>query len=75
MLLRKWSLPVLAALRSRAVLGAARGGSGRDPRALALALKDLQAAELVERRIEDAYPPRALYVPTAQGRRLQRIVA
>jgi DNA-binding HxlR family transcriptional regulator len=45
------------------------------PRALALALKDLQAAGLVERRIEDAYPPRALYVATTQGRRLQRIVA
>ena len=48
---------------------------GVTPRALALALKDLQAAELVERRIEDAYPPRALYLPTPQGRRLQRIVA
>ena len=47
---------------------------GITPRALALALKDLQAAELIERRIEDAYPPRTLYSPTAQGRRLQRIV-
>ena len=76
MLLRKWSLPVLAALRQPARFSELRASvPGVTPRALALALKDLQAAELVERRIEDAYPPRALYVPTAQGRRLQRIVA
>ena len=43
-------------------------------RALALALKDLQSAGLVERRIEDAYPPTALYVPTRGARRLQRIL-
>lgn len=75
-LLRKWSLPVLAALGRPARFSELRASvPGVTPRALALALKDLQAAELVERRIEDAYPPRALYLPTPQGRRLQRIVA
>jgi DNA-binding HxlR family transcriptional regulator len=48
---------------------------GVTPRALTLALKDLQAAGLVERRVEDAYPPRAVYSATPLGRKLQRIVA
>ena len=75
-LLRKWSLPVLAALGEPARFSELRVSvPGVTPRALALALKDLQAAELVERRIEDAYPPRTLYSPTPQGRRLQRIMA
>jgi DNA-binding HxlR family transcriptional regulator len=75
-LLRKWSLPVLAALRRPARFSQLRGAvPGVTPRALALALKDLQAAGLVERRVEDAYPPRTVYSPTPHGRRLQRIVA
>ena len=75
-LLRKWSLPVLAALARPARFSELRAAvPGVTPRALALALKDLQAADLVERRVEDAYPPRALYTPTPQGRRLQRILA
>jgi len=75
-LLRKWSLPVLAALQGPARFSELRARvPGVTPRALAIALKDLQAAGLVERRIEDAYPPRTLYTPTTQGRRLQRIVA
>jgi DNA-binding HxlR family transcriptional regulator len=75
-LLRKWSLPVLAALGRPARFSEVRAAvPGVTPRALALALKDLQAADLVERRVEDAYPPRALYTPTPQGRRLQRILA
>jgi DNA-binding HxlR family transcriptional regulator len=75
-LLRKWSLPVLAALTQPARFSELRTAlPGVTPRALALALKDLQAAELVERRVEDAYPPRAVYSATTPGRRLQRIVA
>ena len=75
-LLRKWSLPVLAALAQPARFSELRATvPGVTPRALALALKDLQAAALVERRVEDAYPPRTVYTPTTQGRRLQRIVA
>jgi DNA-binding HxlR family transcriptional regulator len=76
LLLRKWSLPVLAALGQPARFSELRAAiPGVTPRALALALKDLQAANLVERRIEDAYPPRTLYTPTPEGRRLQRILA
>jgi DNA-binding HxlR family transcriptional regulator len=75
-LLRKWSLPVLAALQRPARFSELRAAvPGVTPRALTLALKDLQAAELVERRVEDAYPPRAVYSPTPLGRKLQRIVA
>ena len=75
-LLRKWSLPVLTALTEPSRFSELRVGlPGVTPRALALALKDLQAAGLVERRIEDAYPPRAVYSATREGRRLQQIVA
>jgi DNA-binding HxlR family transcriptional regulator len=75
-LLRKWSLPVLAALPEPARFSELRSAlPGVTPRALALALKDLQAAGLVERRIEDAYPPIAIYAATAEARRLQRVFA
>jgi DNA-binding HxlR family transcriptional regulator len=75
-LLKKWSLPVLAALQEPARFSELRTDvPGVTPRALALALKDLQSAGLVERRVEDAYPPRTMYTPTKQGRRLQRILA
>jgi len=75
-LLRKWSLPVLAALGQPARFSELRAAvPGVTPRALALALKDLQAANLVARRVEDAYPPRTVYSPTREGRRLRRIVS
>jgi DNA-binding HxlR family transcriptional regulator len=74
--LRKWSLPVLFALQRPSRFSELRDAlPGVTGRALALALKDLHAAGLVERRIEDAYPPTALYVPTAFARRLQRILS
>ena len=74
--LRKWSLPVLTALAEPSRFSELRAElPGITPRALALALKDLQAADLIERRVEDAYPPRAVYSATRQGRRLQQIVA
>jgi DNA-binding HxlR family transcriptional regulator len=74
--LRKWSLPVLAALQKPSRFSEVRAAlPGVTGRALALALKDLQSAGLVERRIEDAYPPTAVYVPTARARRLQRILS
>jgi DNA-binding HxlR family transcriptional regulator len=70
---RKWSLPVVLAL----------GGPGRHrfsalqerlreitPRALALALKDLAAAGLVERAVTDGYPPASVYSLTPAGARL-----
>jgi DNA-binding HxlR family transcriptional regulator len=73
--LRKWSLPVLVALRRPSRFSELQAAlPGVTARALALALKDLQAAGLVERRIEDAYPPIAVYAPTAGARRLQKIL-
>ena len=74
-LLRKWTMPVLAALTGPARFSELRAElPGVTPRALALALKYLQWAGLVERRVEDAYPPTALYAATSDGRRLRRIV-
>jgi DNA-binding HxlR family transcriptional regulator len=71
--LKKWSLPVVLAL----------GGPGRrrfsvlqerlreiTARALALALKDLTAAGLVDRAVTDGYPPASVYSLTAAGARL-----
>jgi len=67
--LKKWSLPVADALatadgrfnRIRAIL------SGVTPRALAQALRDLQMAGLVERRLIDDSPPRTEYRLTRAG--------
>jgi len=69
---RKWSLVVALALGEgnrrfselRAFL------PGITARALALALKNLQAAGLVERVVVDAYPPTPVYRLTRRGRRL-----
>jgi DNA-binding HxlR family transcriptional regulator len=71
--LKKWSLPVVLAL----------GGPGRrrfsalqeglreiTARALALALKDLTAAGLVDRTVTDGYPPASVYSLTSAGARL-----
>jgi DNA-binding HxlR family transcriptional regulator len=70
--LRKWSLPVLVALERPSRFSELRARlPGVTARALAIALKDLRAAGLVERRVEDAYPPSALYAATAAGRRLR----
>jgi DNA-binding HxlR family transcriptional regulator len=75
-LLRKWSLPVLAALERPARFSKLRAAlPGVTPRALAAALKDLANAGLVERRVEDAYPPSVTYAATTRGRRLSRIFA
>jgi DNA-binding HxlR family transcriptional regulator len=71
---RKWSLPVLVALRRAGRFSELRDVlPGITPRALALALKDLQAAGLVERRVdEEAYPPTVAYAATPAARPLQR---
>lgn len=67
--LRKWPMLVLIAI--------GRGGRrynelkgmlpGITARALALALKDLQAQELVSRVVDDGYPPAATYTLTPAG--------
>jgi DNA-binding HxlR family transcriptional regulator len=49
---------------------------GVTPRALALALKDLEAAGLVERLVDDqSYPPTVTYAATRAAAPLQRALA
>lgn len=72
--LRKWTLAVLVALAE----GDRHFGTLRErllvsPRALALTLKDLVRADLVERRIRDGFPPTTEYVPTPGGDELARL--
>lgn len=61
--LKKWSMPVLAALthEPRRFSELRLDLAGISPRALTLALKDLEAAGLVERRVTDDYPPATVY--------------
>jgi len=70
--LRKWSMPVVHAVgvhggRFSRVLA---GLPGITPRALALALKQLQSAGLLERRIGEDYPPGVTYRLTRRAGRL-----
>jgi DNA-binding HxlR family transcriptional regulator len=44
------------------------------PRALALALQELEAAELVDREVLTTRPPSTVYHATAAGRRIARLV-
>jgi DNA-binding HxlR family transcriptional regulator len=71
--LRKWSMPVLAALFGGADrFGAMEAALPRaTARALTLALKDLQHAGLVERDIEPGYPPRPRYRLSRRAARLK----
>jgi DNA-binding HxlR family transcriptional regulator len=71
----KWSLGALAALasgRERFSLLAGALGSVT-PRALVLALRGLEGAQLVERAVYDDVPARVLYRLTPAGRRLARL--
>ena len=71
-MLRKWSAAVLQAVatgRSR-FCELAAGLSGISDRALALTLKQLDAAKLLRRHVRDAFPPATEYVPTAAARSL-----
>jgi DNA-binding HxlR family transcriptional regulator len=71
--LRKWSIPTVAALREERRFSELRTAlPGVSPRALALALKDLQAAGFVEREVLPGYPPSTMYRVTASGRKVQR---
>jgi DNA-binding HxlR family transcriptional regulator len=47
---------------------------GISPRALALALKDLEEAGIVDRRVTDDYPPATMYRLTKRGRPLALLV-
>jgi DNA-binding HxlR family transcriptional regulator len=72
--LKKWSMPVVAALDATALRYSQLREAlpGVSPRALTLALKDLEAAGLVERRVTQDYPPATVYRLTLAGRRVAR---
>ena len=66
--LRKWSLPVLAELGEPRRFSELRTALPVTARALALALKDLEEAGLVDRWVTGEYPPRVRYTLTADAR-------
>jgi DNA-binding HxlR family transcriptional regulator len=70
--LNKWSLPVLYALaQAGGRFNALRAQlPGITPRALALALRDLELAGLVTRTLVDDHPPRTEYGLTRRGKGL-----
>ncbi len=74
--LKKWSMPVVYALAE----GPRRFSELRDalesvsPRALTLALKDLEAAGLIDRRVTNDYPPATVYRLTRSGRPLATLL-
>lgn len=64
-LLRKWSVPVLAELHEERRFSELRAAlPGISPRALALALRDLEAAGLVRREVRPTHPPSTVYSAT-----------
>jgi DNA-binding HxlR family transcriptional regulator len=73
--LRKWSMPIIAALGAERRYGELRRAVGATPRALTLALKDLVGLGLVERRVHDGFPPSTTYRLTPESRALRRQVA
>jgi len=75
--LRKWSLPLVAAIAG----GHSRFAelkttlSGVTSRALAMALKDVEECALVQRTVIDEFPPTTRYALTAHGRKLAAILS
>jgi DNA-binding HxlR family transcriptional regulator len=68
-LLRKWSVPILAELEEPRRFSELRASlPAVTPRALALALKDLEGASLVRREVLPTRPPSTRYSPTRQAR-------
>lgn len=72
--LKKWSMPILLALGRESRYGELRRAVGATPRALTLALKELMARGLVERRVQEGFPPATSYVLTQKTRTLRRCV-
>jgi DNA-binding HxlR family transcriptional regulator len=74
--LKKWSMPVVYALADgpRRFSELREALEGISPRALTLALKDLEAARLVDRRVTDDYPPATVYRLTRAGRPLAALL-
>lgn len=75
--LSRWSLPVAARLgRSNARFTALRTALAPvTPRALSLTLKQMLSAELVQRSLEDSFPPVPIYGLTDRGRSLARALS
>ena len=71
LLLKKWSVPTLAQLAEPRRFSELRAAlPSVTPRALALALRDLEHGGLVEREVLGTRPPSTIYRPTAAGRRV-----
>ena len=74
--LKKWSMPVVYALSDEPLRFSELRDrlEGISPRALALALKELEAAGVVESRVTDDYPPATSYRLAPGARRLASLV-
>jgi DNA-binding HxlR family transcriptional regulator len=74
--LKKWSMPVVYALGEgpRRFSELRETLEGISPRALTLALKDLEAADLIDRRVTNDYPPATVYRLTRSGRPLATLL-
>jgi DNA-binding HxlR family transcriptional regulator len=74
--LKKWSMPVVFALAEAPLRFSELRErlDGISPRALTLALKDLETAGLVDRRVTDDYPPATVYRLTRAGRPLAQLL-
>jgi DNA-binding HxlR family transcriptional regulator len=72
--LKKWSMPIVAALTAERRFGELRRAVGATPRALTLALKELVGLGLVERRVHDGFPPSTTYCLTPASVSLRRQV-
>ena len=70
--LPRWSLPIAARLdRNRARFSSLRASLAPvTPRALSLTLKQMVSTDLVDRALEDAFPPVAIYTLTGRGQDL-----
>ena len=74
--LKKWSMPVVYALSAapRRFSELRDSLEGISPRALTLALKELEAAGVVERRVTEDYPPSTVYRLSREARGLASAV-
>jgi DNA-binding HxlR family transcriptional regulator len=66
--LKKWSLPILAELAEPRRFSELRAALPATPRALAIALKDLEDAGLVVRTVSSDRPPQVRYAATRDAR-------
>ncbi|MGZ8418009.1 MAG: winged helix-turn-helix transcriptional regulator [Allosphingosinicella sp.] len=75
--LGRWALPLVGRLDRRWERFSWLEAQLRpiSPRSLSLALKQLLEVQLVDRQLEDAFPPRPLYGLTGRGQRLARAMS